>query len=246
MALTQDHFAVGLIMGTRIHYSMWDAERDDDAAFETRLDKVVREIGERGKLMLPEAVPFQLTPAPTPALNRAPAPALAATGASVVGTPQTSALDFTPSMQSSPTPVAVHQEVARAVGSASASGGSFSEMVAFMREEREFLVSALEKQRAGMQALLDHERSGKERERQQNTKRAQIATLHRRVQALHATQLLTDEELYRFEDIIADDCEVDDGDGGDGGDGRVAQMLALSDRMVVEAAFVRQLRRKFV
>ena len=32
-------------------YAMWDAEKDDDAAFERRLDNVVREIGERGKLI---------------------------------------------------------------------------------------------------------------------------------------------------------------------------------------------------
>ena len=108
---------------------------------------------------------------------------------------------------------------------------------------REILVFAMEKQRAEMQALLDHERSEKERERQQNMKRAQITALQWRVQALHATQLLTDEELYRIEDVIADGCEVDD--SGDGGDGRVAQMLALSERMTAEGAFARQLRRKF-
>ena len=105
------------------------------------------------------------------------------------------------------------------------------------------MVSAMEKQRAEMQALLDHERSGKERERQQNTKQAQIAALQSRVQALHAAQLLTDEELYRIEDVIADGCEVDD--GGDGGDDRVAQVLALSERMAAQGAFARQLRRKF-
>ena len=43
--------AVGLILGTRMWYAMWDAEKDDDAAFERRLDNVVREIGERGKLI---------------------------------------------------------------------------------------------------------------------------------------------------------------------------------------------------
>ena len=36
---------------------MWDAENDDDAAFERRLDAVVREVGERGKLIVAEAVP---------------------------------------------------------------------------------------------------------------------------------------------------------------------------------------------
>ena len=42
--------AVGLILGTRMWYAMWDAENDDDVAFERRVERVVREIGERGKI----------------------------------------------------------------------------------------------------------------------------------------------------------------------------------------------------
>ena len=34
----------------------WDAEQDDDAAFERRVDAVMREVGERGKLVFSEAV----------------------------------------------------------------------------------------------------------------------------------------------------------------------------------------------
>eukprot|EP01043_Picozoa_sp_COSAG02_P142896 COSAG02_NODE_81911_length_103_cov_401.500000_1_plen_34_part_11 len=30
--------AVGLILGTRMWYAMWDAENDDEAAFERRVD----------------------------------------------------------------------------------------------------------------------------------------------------------------------------------------------------------------
>ena len=83
--------AVGLILGTRMWYAMWDAENDDEAAFERRVDSVTREIGERGKLNVPESVPpvreTAPTPAPAPARavapvvalapSRAPAPALA-------------------------------------------------------------------------------------------------------------------------------------------------------------------------
>ena len=54
---------------------MWDAEQDDDTAFERRLDSVVREIGERGKLLLPEAVTPLPIPAPAPTEAAAPAPA---------------------------------------------------------------------------------------------------------------------------------------------------------------------------
>ena len=55
---------------------MWDADQDDDAAFESRLANIVREIGDRGKLMVPQSVlPLEPTPAPAPA----PAPASAST-----------------------------------------------------------------------------------------------------------------------------------------------------------------------
>ena len=53
---------LGLILGTRMWYAFWDADQDEDAAFELRLDAVVREIGDRGKPMLSETV----TPYPVP------------------------------------------------------------------------------------------------------------------------------------------------------------------------------------
>ena len=56
---------------------MWDADNDDDALFERRMDNVVREIGDRGKVLLPEAVtPFrEPSAAPTPTKISSPAPA---------------------------------------------------------------------------------------------------------------------------------------------------------------------------
>ena len=64
---------------------MWDAENDDDAAFDRRMASVVREIGERGKLVVAESVPPVRAgerapapaPAPEPAQALAPAPARA-------------------------------------------------------------------------------------------------------------------------------------------------------------------------
>eukprot|EP01046_Picozoa_sp_COSAG06_P007140 COSAG06_NODE_344_length_17074_cov_116.626510_19_plen_166_part_00 len=69
---------LGMILGTRMWYALWDAETDDDTAFDRRLDSVVREIGDRGKLMMAEAVPPEPTPAPAPAPQRSYAPAAAA------------------------------------------------------------------------------------------------------------------------------------------------------------------------
>ena len=69
--------AVGLMLGTRLWYAMWDAENDDDDAFERRLDSVVREVGERGKLLVAESVPPARERAPPPAPAGEPAQAVA-------------------------------------------------------------------------------------------------------------------------------------------------------------------------
>jgi hypothetical protein len=40
---------------TVARYGFWDADQDDDAAFDRRLGAVLREVGDRGKLVLSEA-----------------------------------------------------------------------------------------------------------------------------------------------------------------------------------------------
>lgn len=150
-------------------------------------------------------------------------------------------------------------------------GVSFAELSAFMNERDDRAEAKAEKARQEakaqkaemeakleeMEAKLEQQRQETEQQRQQNAKlreqallreQTQIATLQSRVQALHAAQLLGDEELYRLEDIIVDGgCDIDDGAaGGEGGSRVVAQMVALSGRMVADGAFARQLRRKFV
>ena len=71
---------LGLILGTRLWHGMWDADKDDDAAFERRLDPVVRELGDRGKRQRATATAAAATagtPSPAPAPAPPPAPALA-------------------------------------------------------------------------------------------------------------------------------------------------------------------------
>ena len=48
---------------------------------------------------------------------------------------------------------------------------------------------------------------------------------------------------YRIEDAIADGCELGAAEGAGGGE--VEKMVALSERVAVEGAFARQLRRKY-
>eukprot|EP01052_Picozoa_sp_SAG31_P036725 SAG31_NODE_4627_length_3087_cov_1.113788_1_plen_339_part_00 len=157
--------AVGLILGTRMWYAMWDAENDDEAAFERRVDSVTREIGERGKLNVPESVPpvreAAPTPAPAPARAVAPAVALApslapapapglssTTGAATAPSPSpTSTLVSQPrgtaaitpniasSVQEQQQPTAPQQVSSSAHAAVSGTGASLMEVSAFMTEQ---------------------------------------------------------------------------------------------------------------
>ena len=87
----------------RRRYQFWDAESDDDAAFERRLDGVVREIGDRGQLIaiVPEAVPPAA--ASKPAHARAPSVAPAAAAAKAKAAPAPAALASAPTQAPAPT-----------------------------------------------------------------------------------------------------------------------------------------------
>jgi hypothetical protein len=135
-------------------------------------------------------------------------------------------------------------------------------MVSFMREEREQAKS----ERAEMEAKIEQQRLAMESQRvqmeaklEQFAQQAQAATdakldqaearveyitteqqlpaLQARIEALHAAKLLSDDELFSIEDLIAD-LEV----GSE--DTRVGQLITLSSRMAGDAAFSRQIRRK--
>eukprot|EP01043_Picozoa_sp_COSAG02_P000752 COSAG02_NODE_14_length_56855_cov_512.793661_33_plen_369_part_00 len=157
--------AVGLILGTRMWYAMWDAENDDEAAFERRVDSVTREIGERGKLNVSESVPpvreAAPTPAPAPARSvapavslapsRAPAPAPALSSTTVAASDPSSLFPtstlvsqprgtaaITPNVASSvqnQQPTAQQQVSSSAHAALSGTGASLMEVSAFMTEQ---------------------------------------------------------------------------------------------------------------
>ena len=114
-------------------------------------------------------------------------------------------------------------------------------MVSFMREEREMMVSVMEKQRAEMDELREAATKAEQAvvEADQAAIKARtrdLIALQSRLEALHAAKLLADEELYAVEDIIAEE---------DDADGRVAALITLSGKMAGDGAFARQLRRKY-
>ncbi len=263
---------------------MWDADNDDDALFERRMDNVVREIGDRGKVLLPEAVtPFrEPSAAPTPTTISSPAPAPAPALVPNPVSAASPAFSATPSLrQAAPLapqdlveqPMASQNVTSTAVDHSSASLG---DILAFIKGERdetrkerlEWQVAAkaeraaLETKLEIIEGKLEDQRLTTERQRREmdakihahqfevveTTLRAsRVKALQVRLEALYDANLLQDDEMSAIEDKVADAIGVTDTNDADGSAwGCVMQMIQLSEGIVSEKMFARQLRRKFV
>ena len=232
---------LGLILGTRLYYSFAGAESDDEAAFEQRMEGLCREIGSRGQPQLSESVPPARAPAAARASTRAaraPAPAplpAPAAPAQLAATPERT---FTPSMQGS-----VSQQQL-AIASTGVAQASFGDMIAFMREERDTMEAKMREQMREMEAKLAPK---------EVISAEQIDAVTARLEALHAAQLLSDEELFALEDCMADFVEAKgtvevvtaDAVNTVRAVGKMHKLISLSEGMPRDAMFARQLRRKF-
>ena len=125
-----------------------------------------------------------------------------------------------------------------------------------MREEREQAKAERAEMEACAEAKLEAVRQESEAEkaelrsevdqmRAEAAETQQLEALQLRLQVLHASKLLSDEEAFKVEDAVADSLEASDGCVA-AGDSEVAKLLALSAKMRADPAFARQLRRKFV
>ena len=186
-------------MGTRLWYAMWDANEDDDAAFERRANPVLREIGDRCKVVAVEAgqQPHEPTPAPSPAPTRQ----VAQAQTPGVGAPHSSTSSSHSHQQGEKTAakgsraVTTVQQLMPSTASSTTSG-SFAEMAAFIREERAFRESQrqeweakLEAQRQQFEAKLEKQRQEWEAHRQEwEAKRQELEA------KLEAKQNLIDSE----------------------------------------------------
>ena len=84
----------------------------------------------------------------------------------------------------------------------------------------------------------------------------QLTSLQARLEAIHAAKLLTDDELYRTEDMIADFVELESRAAAklvtleivhtNEITSKVLTLVALSERIAVDGTFSRQLRRKYL
>ena len=233
---------LGLLMGTRMWYRMWDAATDDDLAFERRVDAICREIGNRAQLA--EDVPPEPTPAPKKASAPAPAPPVTPTPAPAPSPAPATAPETAPQTQQK-----------RQLGSSAGIGegqASFSEMVTFMRQEREHMEVKLEAQRQETEKL--QRMVFESQQPQEAVSAAQVHALMARLEALHAAKLLSDDELFAIEDLLMDFAEVRATLGivtmaavhTNHLVGKVHKLISVSEAAPRDATLARQLRRKFV
>ena len=276
---------LGLILGQSMYYAFYPNAVPTDRKFTQQMDALIREVGDRGKAKtrarasegalprrgLAPAAAFEPTPAP------APAAAVPTTPSRELAPTSTPDHGFSPSVQLSPSMPMV-QPVTSAGG-----GGSFSEMSSFFMQQREEakaeraemearqdakdarMEGSMEQQRKEMEAKMHEQQAALRAELTPRPPAAAItleklAALQARVEALHAAELLADEERFALEDTIADWAEA----SASAAEGRVItqtalhatpalgagvavhKMIKISEVATGDAAFARQLRRKFV
>ena len=248
-------------MGTRLWYAMWSANDDDDAAFERRVNPVLKEIGDRCKVVAAEGRQqlHEPTPAPSPAptLPAARAPALTIAGGAHGSSPRR-IQQREHDESKAPAVTVVHQTPS---ADSSMASGSFAEMAAFFREEREQFreeraqfEAKLEAQRQLWEARLEAQRQELEKvweaklEAQRSRRDASEARLlQARFEALHASKLLSDDELYILENLVVDNLEESERSGGEGeSNDTVNSLVRLSEHVASDAGLAWQLRRKSI
>jgi hypothetical protein len=203
-------------------------------------------------------------PPPAPALEPAPAP------------PR-----HIPSIAASHTPLAMHQHqvtnpLGNAAGHAVTSAGAFAEMATFFEQQQDkFLAPFKEQQQQSqadtamlrtkleeMQAQLEQQRAELSPHPPRSAiTQSDLAALQARIGELHMTKLLSDDELYTLENLIADWVEVQASIVDQvvteamlfasagltfAAGAKVYSLLKLSTAMAGDAAFARQVRRKFI
>ena len=160
-------------------------------------------------------------------------------------------------------------------GGTTSAGSSFVEMTSFFREERAHLESKLEQQELKAEQQKQELEGKLERQRQESEAKfeqqrqvieslqaqlaarpqpamdvideEQLAALQSRLQAMHGSKLLTDDELFSIEDAIVDCVEAMPTAGASASEvEKVAKMLLVSSKVASDSTLARQMRRKFL
>jgi hypothetical protein len=117
------------------------------------------------------------------------------------------------------------------------------------RRETEAKVEAQRRETEAQRRETEAQRQQLEAERH---KLREVSFVQLRLEALHNAKLLTDEEMFALEDMIADSFEDPDHEDEEGGGSRtvacekVSSLVTLSGCIASNPAFARQVRRKYV
>ena len=126
-----------------------------------------------------------------------------------------------------------------------------------LERQREDSEGKLEQQRQEAEAKVEQQRQMIESLQAQLAARPQpamevvdeeqLAALQSRLQAMHGSKLLTDDELFSIEDAIVDCVEAMPTAGASASEvEKVAKMLVVSSKVASDSTLARQLRRKFL
>jgi NAD+--asparagine ADP-ribosyltransferase len=135
----------------------------------------------------------------------------------------------------------------------------FKEQRAEAKAERAEIQAKMEAERAEMQAKIEAERAEMQAkmkatlEQQQVITKDQLAAVQTRLEGLHASELLSDDELGAVEDCLADFFEASAGCehmtmetvSMNRAVGTALKLIALSEGMTKDTMFARQVKRKF-
>jgi DNA-binding transcriptional MerR regulator len=225
-------------------YPFYASAISTDLDFMKQIDALTRELGQRGKRPLPEAVP-PVAPAPAPALtttstSTASAPTAATSHSSQQPKPET--------MRSGSGLVDAHR------------GVSLMEVSEFVKIQLQEHAKVRHEMESKMERQLELARETEARmeaklEQLMHQVRPQMAkdaisdvgldALQSRLQGLHDAKLLTDEEVYLVEDAIADCIDaIPTMLAAHPAVEKVAKMISLCEHMKTDDAFARQLRRR--
>ena len=181
-----------MILGTRLWYGFFGAERDDDAALDKQVKAMCKELGDRGKVdarWVPEAVPPSswkpvpdAAPAPAPAPAQAPTPNFAL---APVPAPAPAPAPALAPAGSAPTATLAQSTVQDSVAQQMVSVGLL-EITAMFKEMK---AEVLAEKQASV-AVSD----------------AHVTSLQLRLESLHAAELLNDEELFSLQHERQKNC----------------------------------------
>ena len=244
---------LGLLLGQSVWYAFHDSAIPTDEKFTLQMDALVREIGDRGRIKA--EVVSKRTPPEAPASVPA---------APVQTTPSRASLSALDGGGSSPSRAMVHDQQLSSSESLALVERLLDEARADREQaktERAEWEARLEQQRKEMEDRLDAKDVRIQQQQSEAITQEQLATLQARIEGLHTAKLLADEELFALEDMIADWVEVQASVVGQvvtelalyatagqpfGVGVKVHKMIKISEVATGDAAFARQLRRKFV